>query len=277
MANDTPEDYYDTIHRKTWARRTAGILGGATLFGACGAVGGVIASYFPYVLSALKVEGVTAAASTLPFAPAVLTTAAIFGAAAALVGVVIATDVGANAGSISAGLEEKEKRENLGNSPSKDIDKNGQQAVKKPRLFNWKTAVVCAGLFALFGAALGFATAPISFMGGLGLVAGSNAAIAASSAIFGMFGATLGTNFPVISNKLSNFYLSVLNGKIFEKTPAIEVTHQPQREMEKTVDAPAISEQPSRIAGKFAANVQSFSLQGIIEKTEEQNPQIILR
>lgn len=226
----TSEDTYDRIHKRTWGKRTAGFLGAATMFGAFGAIGGAVVSFMPAVMDSLGVPGVISAG--LPEVGAILGNAALLGGAAAWLGVTIGADVGANAGAATATIEEQErinKARGLAKVPERE------EPAKKPKMFNWKVALTMGALFAAFGAivALNTLTAP-GVVAALGFKAGSTAASVACATIVGLFGATMGFNFPYISNKLSNGYSKWLKGEIFEKAPE----QQPAQSESLAAEAP---------------------------------------
>jgi predicted PurR-regulated permease PerM len=269
-AANEPEDFYDKVHRKTWVRRVAGFMGGATLFAAIGAVGGVVAAFMPYAFGALGIAG--AAAVGLPTVAAVLSSVALFAAATGLLGMAIGADVGSNAGSVAAGLNEKEKREIAnGNSPLKEQGKEKDQ--KPTPAFNWKVGAVSAGLFAAFGALMAFnpITAAV-VVGAVGFPAASTAAVTASATLMGMFGATIGMPFGKYSNQLSNYYSDLITGKMFEENALQNNIASPQASIaqmpERLADEPSINNQ-QREPKPFAANMQKFSVQNIIEKNAE--------
>ena len=231
MASQAPqqtqpvEDYYEKIHKRTWSRRTSGFLAGATLLGVLGMAAGIVVSVLPPLLHA---AGVAGAEEAVFGSSAVLGNAALLGGAAAWLGMSIGADVGANAGSISAGLEEKEKRERAnGVTPNKAEQKEPEP--KKPvKLFNWKVAALTVAIFATFGALVALSPITASAAALMGFKAGSTAAIITSATTLGLLGATMGLNAPYLSLKLSNAYSSLLQGKPFEKdAPASEKETQP--------------------------------------------------
>ena len=258
------DNYYDTIYRKSWSRRTSGFMAGATVAGISGAAGGVVASFIPYALGALHVAG--AAAVALPAAATVLSTAALFATVAGALGVVIGADVGSNSGAVAAGLEVKEKRE------GRTIAGDAMQPLQpeaKPKLFNWKTSLVVAGMFAVVGVLT--ALSPITssiVVSALGLKAASTAAIVATAAMYAVLGSTLGINFPVMTNKLGNFYSKILSGKAFEKEVAVDAPYQQQQPMSTVMEAP-VMEDNSRNPKSFAADQRRFAIENIVNKTDE--------
>lgn len=250
------DDYYNKIHRHTWIRRTAGLLTGATLGGAYGAMIGAVAAYLPAGLAALGVAGVTAAA--LPTLAVVATTAALFAGITAIIGIALTADVSANSASIAAGLEEKEKRENgSGISPEKVKDSPLSQ------LYVPRVAMVTIPLFAAFGAVIGLSPLTASAaVGALGITGGSAAAVAASSLIFAMGGAFMGFKNSQISNQLSNFYYKAVTDQLFnpaqqKETAAPEI----KRNLPDTVAEDTLSEEKS-----FAGDKKPFSAKNILEK-----------
>jgi len=265
-------DFYDKVHQKTWNRRTAGFLAGSSLFGACGAVGGVVASFLPYLLHSMNVPGAAAAGTIFPEPVFIATTTAIFTAATGFVGLVIGADVGSNSGSISAGLEEKEKREKGGETVSPSHAPK-TSSPKIPSLFNWKVAAVMALAFAAFGALMAFlpATASVA-VGALGL--SGPAAVAASSAVLGLFGASMGINFPYVSNKITNFYSKLLKGEYFEPAPQANSQLQPDRV--KSDDKGIVVEECS-CKHTFADKQKRFSLQAVLDKSDARPDAVITR
>lgn len=261
------EDYYDKVHRKTWNRRTAGFLTGVSLFGAMGAIGGVVASFLPYTLNALGVSG--AAAAGLPTLGFIGATTAVFTAATGFVGLVISADVGANSASIAAAMEEKERREKAQGLGS---DLPAQTTPAKPvSLLNWKVSAFMAVAFAAFGALMAFSPATASVaVGALGLQ--GPALVAASSVVLGMFGASLGVNFPYITNKMNNFFSAMLKGEVFDKPK--EVAVEPQPSIEKTEEL-LMADTPAR-NGKFACEKTRFSLQAIVDKTDDRSAETLI-
>jgi len=282
---DKPEpeklDYYDKIHRATWVRRVAGTMTGATMGAMFGAVIGIVAAFLPYTLGALGVAGATAVA--MPALLTVASTAALFAGAAAFIGIALASDVGANAGSIAAGLEEKEKREEAKGlyksqeqSPSQEAQKtndvpNGNGA---PKYFSWKVASITAPLFDAFGALIAANPHPAvssalammtGSVGGLGGVA----AMVASAVVFGMFGACIGAKNAMFSNKISNFYSKLITDKFFvdapEKAPAVQPSAEP-------VLVPAVTQYEPQLQqnGKiYADTAKRFSLQDLLAREDK--------
>ncbi len=260
------DNSYDRIHKKTWSKRTAGFLAGATMFGAFGAVGGIIASVLPAALFSMAVPGATEAA--IPAIGAILGNAAIFGGAAAWLGIGIGADVGANAGAVNAGIEEQSIRK--GHNAGK-----GEQPAKPPKMLNWKTSLVMGVLFAAFGAiaAMSPITAPAIAL--MGFKAGTIAASVAGAAVIGMLGTTMGVNFAHISNKLSNGYTKILNGSAFEKSPAPELTAAPAIAAQKPTHAHAPEQEQEKPTRSFAAQKANY-LSNIIEKTDDRTTEVVL-
>ncbi len=263
--NQKSDQLYETLHKKTWSRRTAGFLAGATVLGGFGMAGGVIASFLPPLLGALGVSG--AASVALPSAIAVASNAALFGGAAAWLGMAIGADVGANAGVAQATIEEKEKRE--GKSPAAAEPTQAAPAKKSP-LLNWKVSLAAAAIFATFGALI--AINPITAVGVamLGFKAGSAAAIIGSATVLGLFGTTMGVNFPHLTSKLAQSYGKLLKGHYFEKenAPAPEpalAAPAPEKPAPALNAEPNMSETQTR---SFATRETRFSLTNILEKNE---------
>ncbi|NBO18671.1 MAG: hypothetical protein EBV03_05465 [Proteobacteria bacterium] len=268
-ATGDSEDTYDRIHRKTWSRRTSAFLGAATLFGAVGMVGGAIASVLPAAMEGMGVSG--AAGATLPDVGAVLGNMALFGGAAAWLGVTIGADVGANAGAGAAVIEEQDRRDRekgLAPTPSQQP----QKPAAKPRMFNAKTALLMGAVFAAFGAIVAMSpiTAPVVAL--MGLKAGTTAAGIVAGAVLGLFGATMGINFPVISNRLSNKYSEILKGDAFENKP--EVAPQPAQPQLGTQPAspPAPAAEPTvqaeATASKHSNKLVRFCVTNIKSRSE---------
>lgn len=240
----TADDYYDNIHRATWIRRSAGLLTGGTLGAAYGAAVGAVAAFLPYALGALGVAG--AAPVALPGVLAVASGAALFASAGAFLGVTLCTDVGANAGSISAGLAEKENRERAATALATD-KAPASPAFTPPAskgLFNWRIAAVTTPLLTAFGALIAANPHPAT-SSALAMMTGSAgglsgpAAIAASGAIFGMVGALLGMKNSVISNQMSNVYTKIITDNYFTRAPekAAEVSVSAPQRMSPAPDA----------------------------------------
>lgn len=275
MANTTKptievEDYYDKIHRSTWGRRTAGLIGGAVVGVTFGGIIGAVAAFLPYLFGLMGVAG--AAAVAAPGIAAVASTAAVFAGVVGLMGSAAMATVGADAAAVSAGMAEKDRRDN-----------NAEQVIvkdpapeKTPKLFNWKVAAVTVPMMAAFGALIALSPlsastmATLGFQGATAAAPATTAAIAASSAVFGMFGTLFGLKMSYITNKASNAAHDFITGKTFggapAVAPAIQVAAQPEQQPEvQIVNAP---EAPGK---SFASEKTRFSLQGIIEKTEERS------
>lgn len=241
MANQAGSDEtYDRIHRKTWSKRTSGFLGAATLFGGLGLVGGLVASFMPAILDGLGVAGVTGG---LPSTAAVMGNMALFAGAASWLGLTIGADVGSNAGAATAMIEEQERRDrSRGPSPAPE---KSAAPTREPRMFNIKTALLMGAVFAAFGAMVAMSpiTAPVVALAGF--KAGTAAAGIAAATVLGMFGTTMGINFPVISNRLANKYSEILKGDAFENKPEQAAQPQPQPELaaEQAPPAPAQPQQ----------------------------------
>jgi len=248
MANEASNpqivDSYDQIHQKTWARRTAGLLGGATLGGIYGAIIGIVAAFIPYIFGAIGIAG--AASVGLPVIGAIATSAAIFAAIGGGAGMAIGADVGANAGSnaITTSIE----LERLGGD-----EKGRAPVIQKenatPALYVWKAAPVLIPLFAGVGALLAAIPAAGALVSMLGFASGTTAATAAS--------ATLGALMPfknsLFHNKLTNFYYDLISDKKWAEEEAVS----PLRGIAKTVEVPSV-EEPQR-ARSFAENERRFS------------------
>lgn len=272
-------DYYDKLHHTTWARRTAGMLAGATLGGGYGLVIGTMAAFLPYAFSAV---GLAAAGIAAPALGTVLASAALFAVVTAFIGMAVTTDVSTNAASSAAGMEEKEKREHFQHlqdgTPSpeyqKALEEDEKRHIKRPPFFNWKIPAVTVPLFAAFGALMGvnsFTAATVVKEAFPALAADATASIIASATMFGMFGTLLGFRNSDISNKLCNFYFKLVTSQLFDKEAKAEKV--PEKNTARSEEL-ASGNEPSRET-KFATDKMRFSLQGLIEKTEERpNPGI---
>lgn len=218
------EDYYDKIHRTTWARRTAGLLTGGTLGMLTGGIIGALGACLPYALFALGVSG--AALPAMGFAALLATSAATCAMIGSAIGVVLVCDVSSNSAAMAAGLEEMEKRHKVeqlqngqavhGTAPAVPDDKPTTATISpRAQLFNWKVSLVTATMFAVFGAIIACTPAaiPAAFVG---LAAHTPAAIMASAAMFGMFGAQIGVKNSLITNKVNNFFFKLLTDQYFD-------------------------------------------------------------
>jgi hypothetical protein len=284
------EDYYDKVHRASWAYRTASFIGCAMVGVAFGAVAGAIAAFLPCIMGALGIAG--AAAVAMPGLAAVAGSAALFAGVGGLMGFAAGGVVGASSGAVAAGLAEKEKREHQkdGHSVSRQAPPVRPPEIKNagiPKLFSWKVALFTVPLVAGFGAllALNPATAPgVAMLGFQGATAAtatvaaqpaSAAAIAASASMFGMLGAAFAFKFSYLTNVATNFSMKMISGKLLSAEPEKMAAIQPQEDIVKTNEAP-ISE-PARETRSFASDRIKFSLQTILDKSEESNPQLIQR
>lgn len=271
------EDLYSKVHKRVWSRRTAGFLAGATLLGTFGAVGGAIASFLPPVLGAMGVAGVTSTA--MPGLVAIASNAALFGGAAAWLGMGIGADVGANSGAAVATIEvEHERMQQL----------TGKKAPEEPatppalpvKLLNWKVAAVTTALFATFGALIALNPLTAVAVGLMGFKAGSTAAVIASATTLGMFGAAMGVNFPELSYRLTRGYSRLLKGKWFEKetAPAPVAEKEVAAPAPEQKSAPALNAEPEKeTAPNFSTRAIRSKLSMIIEKTEDRNAEITYR
>lgn len=238
------------------------------MFGAFGALGGAIVSFLPAVLSAAGVEGVASAA--LPSVSAVLGNAALLGGAAAWLGVGIGADVGANAGAVNAGLDEQRAAGREGASPAPSVDRT------PPKMFNMKAALTFGALFAVFGALVAMSTFTAPAVTLLGFAAGSKAASLACAAVLGLFGCTMGINFPVVSNKLANGYARMLKGNSphAESEPSMQAAAAvaPAQEVERTPEPesarPAVAEERGT---KHSSRLVSFSYTDITQRSESKD------
>ena len=274
------EDYYDKVHQSTWARRSAGIMAGATLGVGYGAAIGAIAAYIPSLLQAI---GIIAAAVTLPAitVTTVATSAAMFAGIAGLLAIAAVATVGGDSASVASGMAEKEKREKTG-----ELKENGllhpeantslhlkETKEKWPAPFKWRTALFTVPLFAAFGAliAMNPITAPTvvtgTGLGTLGLVAGNAAATTASAAIFGMWGAVFATPQSFYTNKMTNFYLKVLKDKLFAPEDVVSsgTTPHTRPEIALSPELNGVAENTKH----FASEKTHFSFQGMVDKSEE--------
>ena len=209
------ENIYTEIHRMTWKRRTTGLLAGITMGVGFGLLIGAAVAFLPWGLAAMGVAGATVngAAVAVPVLAEILSTAAIFAGVGGMLGLTIGADVGSSAGAVTAGLTRTEP-------PGKTQAAAHAPAPGLGEYVNPKVGIACTVLFAGFGALL--ALNPFTAMALMGVPALSalsgTAATVASASIMGMFGATMGINFPLISAKLSNFYNKLVTGKIFESS-----------------------------------------------------------
>lgn len=246
---DPNADYYDRVHRVTWLRRTAGIFTGATMGGAYGAIIGAALSFMPYILGSLKVAGAVAAGATvaLPELAFIGATMALVAGFGAFLGITVATDVGATAGAVSAGLEEQDRRlkgellqknaaplGKTGQSKDPNGPTNKLEPEQKPyvKWFNWKVAPITGLLLAAFGAMI--ALNPLTAGGVVSTLGVSGIAAVITSAVgLGMFGGLMGFTNSRISNHISNFYTKLLSGKYFDRAPepvAAAPTQSPAKE-----------------------------------------------
>lgn len=288
------EDYYDQIHRTTWARRTAGMLGGATLGAIYGGAVGAIAAFIPHILSALGVAGAATAVLPALSLGTIAASVALFAGATAFIGMLVTADVAANAASSAVGLEEKERREKIsqlnGNGKSllpdqieaavqPEKEKKEKVSVKGPPLFSWKVGLVASALFAAFGALIAFNpyTSAMLFKEAFPGLTGA-AAVTASTVTFGMFGVFMGMKSSLLTNKLSNFYYDLVTERLFNKAPQKEAAKETQAEMlpprEQAVEL-AMAEPNPRKA--FAVETTRFSLHALIEKSDEPQETAMLR
>lgn len=273
MAPQTREDhYYEIIHKKTWSRRTAGFLGGATLFAGLGAGVGAIISFMPPILEALGVSGASAAVPSLAI---VASNMALFAGAGSFLGVAAGGYVGASSGAAAAGVEETEK---LLRAAGANIPEKPAEPKTASKLFKWKTAVVTGALFAVFGALIALNPLTASTVALMGFAHGSAAASITSAAAFSMFGAMLALNVPELTHRLSAGYRKILKGKIFEK----ESDQAPEKHIEIEKSLPPqeriteVTSEPTR--ANFASKTTRTTLANILEKTEKTTePSVLLR
>lgn len=286
------EGYYDQIHRTTWARRVAGVLAGTTLGALYGAAIGVLATFVPYVLHALGVPGAENVNVSALTPSAVGSSAALFSAVTAGIGMTFAADVAVTSASSAVGMEEKEKREKLQELRTgipekvcKDCAeesaiarkelKQDEDGSKGPPLFSWKVAAVTVPLFAAFGALIGlnaYTAAAVFNSAFTDLASGVSAAsVAGSAVVFGMFGTIVGIKNSLLTNKLTNFYYDVVTERLFNKGPqqdAVALPHQAISTTRESAPERIVSE-PVREGKPFAAKHTSFSLQALLDKTED--------
>jgi len=276
------DDSYDRVHRKTWVRRTAGFLTGTTIGSALGGIIGAVAAFLPYVFGVI---GVTVPVA-VPLAAAVASSAALLAGVGGFIGLGIATDVGASAGSASAALEEKERREKqemiASGKELAPLPSENKEPVKDvaPPMFNWKVAAVGFGLFGAFGAMIALspltasAVALLGFKGATVATAtaaaqsASTAGILASGITLGMMGTTIGLPMSYISNKVSNFYTKLITGQYFEKEPEKSVAPETERQPSMPNATEYVMNEPEHNGKCFASETPRFSMRGLIEKTE---------
>ena len=273
------EDYYDKIHRTTWARRTAGMAAGGTLGMLFGGTIGAVGAFLPVTLGALSVAGASIVA--LPAIGAVASSAALFAIIGSGLGITLNTDVASNSASVAAGLEEMEKRHKVerlqdatpvqGTAPAQKDDLPMTATYPpKVQLFNWKVAVATASLFAVFGAVLAFTPlVPAAVMFGLG--AHSAAAVISSAAMFGMFGSLLAVKNSLITNKTNNFFFKLITNQYFEKPPEKVLSATPAMAVAPQVTAPVEPEIAPTRKTSFVDTVQRTGATRII--ADKANPE----
>lgn len=225
------EDYYDKVHRTTWARRVAGMLTGGTLGMAFGGIIGTIGSFLPTILGALGVAG--AASAALPTLGFIASTAAVCSIIGGGIGITLNTDVASNAASVSAGLEEMEKRHKVeqlqngigvqGTAPAKPGDAPSSATIAAgTKIISPRVGIITFSLFAIFGAVASFTPlASAAAMVGLTGMAGT----IASACMMGMFGSLIGVKNSLLTNKVNNFYFKLITEQYFG--PPKEKTTQP--------------------------------------------------
>ena len=225
------EDYYDKVHRTTWARRVAATLAGGTLGMLFGGVFGAVGSFLPYVLTTAGIAGASAAA--LPAIGTIASAAALFSIIGSGIGITLNCDVSSNSASVASGLEEMEKRHKVERlqdgaaiqetAPAKPDDVPMSATIApKTKLFSWKVAAITVSLFAAFGAVL--ACTPLALPAATLFGLHGTAAVIASASMFGMFGSLLGVKNSLITNKTNNFYFKILTEQYFEKPKDVKAT-----------------------------------------------------
>lgn len=239
MATLAEDALYTNIHRITWRRRVAGMLGAATLGIALGAAIGAVAICLPWVAGLLGSSAAIAAHIGPPLlagANGILHAAGVFGAFGGFVGATLGAEVGANSGASTAEILTDRALDGKAPSEAEILALSQSQGQKKglAGLVNPKVMLTSGLMFAAFGAmallaapsillapatmaALGLGKLAMLGTTALGSAHFSVAALSAGSAIFGMFGATLGINAPRITASLSNFYSRMLTGQLFER------------------------------------------------------------
>jgi len=288
------EDYYDKIHRATWARRVSGALAGATLGIVAGALIGAVAAFIPPLLVAIGVAG-TAGVVLPTLATAVASSAAMCAGAGAFVGILMNTDVGSNAASVAAGLEEREKRDKRAKIQEACLDKDGNALkvavdhtladpnINKPaKLFSWKVAAITGALGVVFGVVVALNPVAASVAALLSFKAGTVAGAISSGAVFGMFGSLIGIKNSYITNKVNNFYFKIITEQYFQKGPAQEVAKQPEvalsqssaLEQDRAIAESIIHESDAK---SFAERQKSFSISNIISGVDKDSETVLTR
>lgn len=294
MAIIGEDELYTKIHRTTWKRRVTGMMAACTLGLALGAVIGAVAICLPWALGMMG--AVSAAGSAFPAllgVNGIMHAAAVFGVFGGFMGSAIGAEVGANAGASVA--EILNDRELDGKAPpDRAIAALAQSPEPKKGVggyFNFKVALTAGLMFAAFGA-LALIAAPglmagstlsllglgaLAKLGGTAIVAGAPtfpyAALAAGSAIFGMFGMTIGVDAPRITARLSNFYAKLNTGKLFERSPEPTILHQ--RVVERSVEpesvvAPEVTEK--RVITETSGVMETEAAPTRLFATEEKRP-----
>ncbi len=255
------DSYYDSIHRATWTRRTAGFIGGTALGGAIGAPIGAAAAFIPYAFGAAGIAG--AAVVAAPAMGAVITSAAMFAGVAGLMGFAAVGTVGADAGAMAAGLAEKEKLEGKTSTEA-------QSPAKPEKLFSWKVAAFTIPIFAAFGAVLALnpITAP-AVVAAFGFAGGTTAAIAASASVLGAFGAVVGFKMSYLTNKVSNFFCDLITEKCFEKKPGLSAQPDITPVQEQHVPEHAPENEPRK---SYTKDEKRFSVGKLAAREEQATP-----
>ena len=286
----TPEEYYDTVrvgdyyekvHRTTWARRTSGFMAGATLGAAFGVLAGILVSALPFIFALPAIA--LAAPVTATFGALLAQNIPLFAAAAAFIGIAAVGTVGSDSGAIAAGLEEMEKRnkvEKAINGRSADLPSDTQKEKEKiPKLFSWKVAAITVPLTMALGTLVGFSPQlphVLQDILGVALDKGGTALAAATSATaFGTYGTAIATKCSYLTNAVSNFYFKIITEQFFSKNPEQEKTVSPQTVVGKD-NGRAVDYEVAQAMGEgkcFAAGEKRSVVRAILEKSAEQPAQ----
>ncbi len=286
MAALGEDQIYSIVHRTTWKRRVAGMMAACTVGLALGALIGAAAVCLPWLVGVAGLSGAASVAfPALVGTGGMLHAAGVFGVAGGFLASALGTEVGANAGSVTAGILANRGLESKdGPALEQALTNIGPTKTKGP-LFNPKVALVTGLMFAAFGALalwaapgilLGAGTLQMLGLGGLGaLGVGTPAALAAGTAIFGMFGATVGVNPPIA--ELSNAYSKLITGEVFQRAPQPEHAVRIARERSVSAPAPTIrmaaqaeAAEPEAIPERrFATEEKRFDPKAIIASREQ--------
>lgn len=255
------QDYFDTVHRKTWMRRTASFMAGTTLGIISGAAIGLVAAFVPSLLVGVGIAEAAAALTPLIVAQSV----AAFAAVGALMGFAALAAEGSDAAAVSSAFEEKERRDR---EAGVAVSPGVQKEQTAPAIFNWKAAAITVPAAAGVGALLavgGIGLGPAT----MGFAASSPAGVVASAASFGMFGSLLAQPYAHYLGKLTKFYSKVLEGKAFSGDEPAQEASKSSEVVQNQAVALAPQQQPDAPKRRFTTEKTSFTFQGMVEKTEE--------